>query len=154
MIYFPQAGHADSLRWQSASTVAPSGLLEQVVKENFESSFQSRVNSAQMKLLTVMQPQQQIPLYIIDTRTDYNNPSANFLCGAAGCNFLGYIRTKAGYQRVFSYYLNPALPENLSIIEPTRTIRNGLPCLVFNQPIQNSIEKIKACFDGRQYRTD
>jgi hypothetical protein len=152
LFYFPQASFADTEGWKSAAQAAPRGLMEQVVRENVESSSQSQIKSDRMRILTIQQPGQQIPFYIIDTRTDYNNPSANPLCGAAGCNFLGYVRSNSGYQRVFNYYLNPFLPENVSLIEPTQTIHKGLPCLIFNQLAGSQIEKINICFDGQQYR--
>jgi hypothetical protein len=152
--YFPQVSYAVPLNWQNAAQVAPPGLMEQVVRENVEPSSQSQIKSDRMRILIIQQPGQRVPLYIIDTRTDYDNPSANPLCGAAGCNFLGYVRSKSGYQRVFSFYLNPLLPENVSLIELAQTIRNGLPCLILNQLAGSQIEQINTCFDGQQYRAN
>lgn len=145
---------ASPLNWQSADRIAPSQLMERVIQENFVPWAQERVVPTQMRVLLIEQPGQQTPLYIIDTRTDYNNPTNNLLCGSGGCNFLGYIQERDRPKRVFSVYLNPDLPPGIPLIEIGQSLSNGLPCLFFNQLEGEQIAKIQFCFDGQQYRSN
>lgn len=137
--------------WISVGDAVPTRLLQQVVQENFSKQVQGKVNPRQMRVLKIQVATQKQPLYIFDSRTNYQNPAANLLCGVAGCNYLGYVPSRSGYQRVLSLYANPSLPKGVALIEPTGKIQNGLPCLNFNQLAGNGVEAVQVCFNGEKY---
>jgi hypothetical protein len=135
--------------WQPAYQVAPSALLAQVVKDHIQPGL--KVDSNQMKAWKIQQPEQAQPLYLLDTRV---SATQNPLCGTAGCLFTAYIATtKHHFQPVFSHYLNPLLPKNMPLIQPTATLWGGLPCLIINQLEAPKVRTYKLCFTGQTYET-
>ncbi len=143
---------AGQSQWQLAKDAAPKGLLEQVVQENIQLG--TEINAGQMKLWTIHQPHQNMPLYLIDTRVANaaEQPQANPLCGAQGCVFLAYISAANGhYQSVLKFYLNPHLPPQIPLLQPTAELKAGLPCLIANQLEQQKIRTTQFCFNGSTY---
>ena len=138
--------------WTYGSQGAPSGLMEQVVAENFnQDGFP--VDPGRLRFRKIQQPGQPQPLYLIDSQvTDLSRPRANPLCGAAGCAFFGYLPTDSGYQKVLDIYLQPFVPEGMPLIEATEDLVGGVPCLVFTQQIgPTTLEKVRWCYDGEEY---
>jgi hypothetical protein len=138
--------------WQEAARSAPPGLIQQVAKENLSSDFAGDIG--RMKVWKIFQSRQSKPLFLIDTHITneatqlYGNP----LCGAMGCKFLGYVSTaKNQYQQVLANYFKPQLPPKISLIEPTPTIRNGLPTLKVNQLERKQVKQTMLAFDGKRY---
>jgi hypothetical protein len=130
-------------RWQPASQVLPTELQQQILKENLQPGTQ--VDIGQMQVLRVG------PLDLIDTRitNPSKGPTANPLCGAESCLFLGYVNQ----HRVLNLYLNPNLPPKVALIQPVTETREGLPCLLINQLEQQKIHTSKLCFNGTTYET-
>lgn len=138
--------------WQEAARSAPPGLIQQVIKENLSPDFTGGVG--RMKVWKLFQSGQSKPLFLIDTRStnEATHPQENPLCGALGCKFLGYISTaKNRYQQVLDHYLKPQLPPKVSLIEPSSTIRNGLPTLKINQLNGKQIKQLTFAFNGKGY---
>lgn len=135
------SAQASPPKWHQASDVAPRGLMQQVVKENF-SQPTSKVNFQAMGVMKI--PGQEQPLYIID-------PRSNSLCGAAGCAYFGYVPHSNGYRRVLSIYLNPNLPPQTPLITTASKTAFGLPCLNFSQLNQNQVEVVQWCYNGKEY---
>jgi hypothetical protein len=138
--------------WRLAKEGAPAGLMAQVIQENIQPG--TTVEAEQMKVWTIQQPHQTIPLYLIDTRVAnaVEHPQENLLCGAQGCVFLAYIPAEEGhYQRILSLYLNPHLPPKMTLLQPTAELKAGLPCLVARQLEQQKIRITQFCFNGSTY---
>lgn len=138
--------------WQEAARSAPSGLMQQVTKENLSSDFAGDIG--RMKVWKIVQSGQSKPLFLIDTHitNEATQPYGNPLCGAMGCKFLGYISTaKNQYQQVLANYFKPQLPPKVPLIEPTSTIRNGLPTLRVNQLESKQVKQTTLAFDGERY---
>lgn len=138
--------------WQNSARSAPPGLMQQVVKENLSSDFTG--DTGRMKVWRIFQTGQSKPLFLVDTRSmnEANHPHENPLCGALGCKFLGYVSTaKEQYQQVFANYLKPQLPPKVPLIEPTPTIRNGLPTLKINQLEGRQVKQSVLAFNGKGY---
>jgi len=138
--------------WQEAARSAPPGLMQQVVKENLSSDFAG--DTGRMRVWRVFQTGQSKPLFLVDTRSknEANQPHQNPLCGALGCKFLGYVSTaKDQYQQVLANYLKPQLPPEVPLIEPTPTIRSGLPILKINQIEGRQVKQSVLAFDGKGY---
>jgi hypothetical protein len=143
---------AGQLQWRLAKEVAPGGLMEQVIQENIQSG--TEINAGQMKIWTIRQPHQTIPLYLIDTRiaNAAEHPQDNLLCGAQGCVFLAYISIGQNrYQRILNIYLNPHLPPKITLLQTTAELKAGLPCLVARQLEQQKIRITQFCFNGSTY---
>ena len=144
-----RSDQATNRGWQLAYQVAPPELLAQVVTDHMQPGI--KVDSKQMKAWKIQQPEQVQPLYLLDTRV---NAPPNPLCGSAGCLFVAYTATaKHQFQSVFSHYLNPLLPKNIPLIQPTATLWGGLPCLTINQLEASKIRTYKLCFSGQTYET-
>lgn len=138
--------------WQEAARSAPPGLMQQVVQENLSSDFAGDVE--RMRVWRISQSGQSKPLFLVDTRSinGATRPNENPLCGALGCKFLGYVSaTKDRYQQVLANYLKPQLPPKISLIEPTSTIRNGLPTLKINQLEGKQVKQSVLGFNGKEY---
>ncbi len=144
-----RSDQATNRGWHPATQVAPPALLAQLVKDHIQSGI--RIDPKQMKAWKIQQPKQAQPLYLIDTRV---NALPSPLCGSAGCLFVAYTLTaKHQFQLVFSHYLNPLLPKNIPLIQPTATLWGGLPCLTINQLEVSKIRTYKLCFSGQTYET-
>jgi hypothetical protein len=141
-------------QWQLAKAAAPEGLMAQIVHENIQPGIP--VDSEQMKIWRIQQANQNVPLYLIDTRVANaaEQPQGNPLCGMQGCRFLAYIPAGSGrYQRVLSLYLNPHLPPKITLLELEKysSLATGLPCLIVNQLEHHKIRTAKFCFNGSIY---
>lgn len=142
---------AGEMGWQTAAQSAPPGLMQQIIQENFKLGFAG--NTAPMKVWKIMRSVQAKPLFLIDTRTG-KQAHANPLCGALGCQFLGYIPVGNNhYQRVLTAYFKPQLPPHIALIEPTPSIHNGLPTLKINQLEGKQIRQLTFAFNGKVYST-
>ncbi len=151
-IVFTLNQHAFSQdQWRFAKDIAPPGLVDQIVQENFQSS--SPVEAGNMKVWKIQQPQQREPLYLIDTRVTHDSKQAraNPLCGQQDCLFLGYVPKRDRYQRILNLYLNPHLPPKMALWRSLSELNNGLPCLVAQQLVQEKIQAFKLCFNGQVY---
>jgi hypothetical protein len=138
--------------WRLAKEGAPTGLMAQVIQDNIQP--ETTVEAEQMKVWTIQQPHQTIPLYLIDTRVANaaEHPQDNPLCGAQGCVFLAYIPIGQNrYQRILSIYLNPHLPPKMTLLQPTAELKAGLPCLVARQLEQQKIRITQFCFNSGTY---
>ncbi len=112
------------------------------------------IDVGRMRVLAIEQNNKS--LYLIDTRVSLepNRRQLNPTCGAAGCSIMGYLQTGKSYQEVLSIYLDPVPPPGKSLIEPTATLQNGLPCLNFNQRKikTRQTEVVQWCYDGQRYQ--
>ncbi len=144
----PKTAQGDT--WQPASSIAPPELMAQVIQENINPEIQ--VNAAQMRVWKIQLPGQSTPLYLIDSRiaNSAGSPQNNPLCGALGCAFWGYVQEE-NYRRVFASYLDPRLPPDIPLIEPTNIIQNGLPNLKINQLQNHQIQQLTLSFNGQFY---
>ncbi len=139
-------------QWQLAKDAAPVELMAQVIQENLQPG--TPVDTGQMKIWRVQQVNQNVPLYLIDTRVANaaEQPQGNLLCGVQGCLFLAYIPAGSGhYQRVLSLYLNPHLPPKIVLLQPTAALQAELPCLMVSQLEQPKIRTTQFCFNGSIY---
>jgi hypothetical protein len=140
-------------QWQLAKDAAPVELMAQVLQENLQPG--TTLDAGQMKVWKVQQADQNVPLYLIDSRVANaaEQPQGNPLCGAQGCLFLAYIPAEKGhYQRVLHLYLNPHLPPKTTLLQPAEySLEAGLPCLVVNQLEHHKIRRMQFCFNGNNY---
>lgn len=151
----------DEGAWQYALHSAPLGLMEQV-----EAEFPPEVaiNPNRMKVLHVQQPNQSIPLYIINSRLQYECPptgcsdAANPLCGWKGtCTYFAYLQERNSYRRVLRDEFNPFFPPEVK--EPFLSLSDrpiqGLPCLRFSEMRSSmsaqEISRRMFCYDGSNY---
>lgn len=109
----------------------PAGLIEQAIAENSTIPFEP----AEVTIETVQTPGQKTLLYLID----FHNPH---VCGATGCLHVGYIPHETGFQQVLGVYLTD------SNIKVSNQLQNGLPCLNFTIPPNDSATW---CYDGSKY---
>ncbi len=155
-----------SQQWQRSAIAAPPGLMQQMAKENLNPRFWQERSDAQaqldmMKVLKLQAADQRLPLYLINTRTQYQCPPsgcrsyAGPLCGAAGCAYIGYIPAGKTYQRVFAQYLDSRLPPGVPFFQVSQQLVHGFPCLQFSQlPNGMRAETIQVsqfCFNGQEY---
>ena len=133
--------------WQLAQEVAPLPLLSQMMQDNLSPTFP--VDPGQMQMWKVQVAGQRQPLYLVDSRVEGRDMQP--LCGAIGCAFFGYIPQDGGFQRVLATYLNPHVPPDRSLIEPTTTVDNGLPRLVVNQLGAEGFQQYTLGFNGQVY---
>lgn len=112
------------------------------------------IDAGRMRVLKVKSSKPAQPVYLVDTRVAPERRPLNPTCGAAGCAFEGYIQTQQTYREVLSVYLNPYLPKGTSLVEPSSTSQNGLPCLNFNQLQKQTqqLEVVQWCYDGQRYQ--
>lgn len=139
--------------WQPAHQVVPPELLAQIAQEHIQAN--TAVDPGQMKAWKIKSSVQSQALYLIDTRISHSEPSQrNPLCGMAGCLFLAYrSTTNHAFQQIFSAYLNPLLPANIPLIQPTTKMQAGFPCLAMNQLEVSRVRTYTLCFNGQTYET-
>ncbi len=139
--------------WQPAQSIVPPELLAQIAHDQLEA--ETTVAPGQMKAWKIKSPAQTQELYLIDARTNHSkSPQQNPLCGMAGCLFLAYRSTaEHGFQPVLSAYLNPLLPANIPLIQPTSKMQSGLPCLAIQQLEAAKVRTYTLCFNGQRYET-
>ena len=151
--FLPKTNASSQPQWQLAKAAAPTGLMAQVIQDNIQPG--TPVDIGQMKVWKVQQSDQNVPLYLIDTRAvnAAEHPQGNPLCGVQGCLFLAYIPAGSGhYQQVLSIYLNPHLPPQTILLQPaTYSSASGLPCLMVNQLEHHKIRTTQLCFNGSIY---
>jgi hypothetical protein len=149
----PSPNATSQPQWQLAKDAAPAGLMAQVIQENLQPG--TAIDTGQMKIWQIQQANQNVPLYLIDTRVANaaEHPQDNPLCGVQGCLFLAYISAGSGhYQRVLSIYLNPHLPPQTTLLQPSAySSESGLPCLMVNQLEHHKIRTTQFCFNGSIY---
>ena len=151
--FLPKTNASSQPQWQLAKDNASAGLMAQVIQENIQPG--TPVDAGQMKVWKVQQSDQNVPLYLIDTRVTNaaEHPQDNPLCGMQGCLFLAYIPAGSGhYQRVLSIYLNPHLPPQTTLLAAEEdSLEVGLPCLIVKQLENHKIRTIQFCFNGSIY---
>lgn len=135
--------------WQLASNVAPKALLTQVMQDNVNPKIP--FDPGQMRVLKWQQRGQPQPLYLIETRLA--EAAEQPLCGAAGCAFFAYRPDPQGFEQVWSAYLDPHLPPNRALLEPTGDLAQGLPVLSVNQLVETGLQHLTLNFDGQTYTT-
>ena len=145
---------AENSAWQPLASVAPSGLMMQIARDNLTSGFDEQVG--QMKMMRPWQPGQVKALYLIDSRTADLSTQENPLCGALGCAFFGYVPTDNGeqngsFQSVLSLYLDPSLPPEIPLIEVTNTLFNDMPELVIHQLEDDQLIQMRLVLSNEQY---
>ena len=136
---------AEASQWQSASSVVPKALIEQVIAQNsYSSSTESPLDVSSVKVMVLGE---QTPLYVFD----FNTPK---LCGAAGCLYVVYSQQGESYQSVLSLYLNRDLPNSTPLIALKDAVSGSKPCLVINQRVPNSnqLSSFLYCEQGNQYQ--
>lgn len=135
--------------WQLAREVAPAALLTQMMQDNVNP--ETPFDPGQMRVLKWQQRGQPQPLYLVDAHL--SEVTEQPLCGAAGCAFFAYRPDQKGFQRISSTYLNPHLPPNFVLLEPTGDLAQGLPVLLVNQLVEAGLQQLKLNFDGQTYVT-
>ena len=136
--------------WQLARKAAPPALLTQVMADNLHPDV--TVDVGQMSVLKLQQAGQTQPLYLIDARLVDSETQP--LCGAAGCALFAYIRTQSGFRQVLATYLDPHLPSDQTLLQPTGDLHQGLPTLVALQLVESDLQQITLAFDGQTYAVD
>jgi len=153
---------AISEQWQYASVAAPPGLMAQVEEENFDPNV--AIDPGRMKLLHIIMPNQPTPLYIINSRLEYECPpsgcsdAANPLCGWKGtCTYFIYISDHNAYRRILRDEFNPLRPSEVKepFIAASDRLVNGLPCLRFSEVTSSlsakEVQQRIFCYDGSNY---
>lgn len=144
--------------WQYAAKVAPSGLMEQVAKDNIKAAWLGDPN--RMKVLEIQVPNQKSPLYLIDSRVQYEcppigcDPTLDPLCKSSGCAYLGYIHENKAYRRIFAQYFESSLTPDVDFLRVSKQLNQGLPCLEFRElpkPKTGRVQVSQYCFDEQQY---
>ena len=133
---------------QEHEITAPPTLLEQVVAENFNSTYASHVDPFQV--MKYQQFGQSAPLYWVDTRLSEANGS-NPLCGISSCAFFAYIPTDRSYRKVLSLYLNPHLPPDVALLERMEILHHKQPVLHIHQLEGHHLRQFTLAFNGQQY---
>lgn len=138
--------------WHSAGNYAPSGLMSQFEKDNITNP--EAYDTSQMMIQKVSFPNQDKPLYFIDTQTSEED-DRELLCGAAGCLFAGYMKTGwRAFNPVFDFYLNPHVPPEHELLSADMTMRNGMPVIYVIQrssPTKATLVRATLVFNGSQY---
>ena len=151
----PQQFNGD---WQYAAKVAPPGLMAQVAKDNIKAAWLGDPN--RMKVLEIQVANQKSPLYLIDSRVQYEcppigcEPTLDPLCSSSGCAYLGYVQENKAYRRVFSQYFKSSLTPDVNFIRVSKQLNQGLPCLEFRElpkPKTGRVQVSQYCFDEQQY---
>lgn len=144
--------------WQYAAEVAPSGLMAQVAKDNIKAAWLGDPN--RMKVLEIQVANQKSPLYLIDSRVQYEcppigcEPTLDPLCSSSGCAYLGYIYENKAYRRVFSQHFRSSLKPDVDFLRVSKQLNQGLPCLEFRELPQLKTGRVRVsqyCFDQQQY---
>ena len=144
--------------WQPAALAAPSGLMEQVVRENIKGEWLG--DPGRMSILKIQEPGQQKPLYLIDSHILRDcsprgcDPLQDPLCGSAGCAYFGYIQNGKTYRQVFNKYLKSLLPPDVPFLRVSKQLSSGLPCLEFAElpnTLADSLQIRRFCYNKNKY---
>ena len=139
-----------SSEWRPLSVAALPELIRQIGEEHLTSGFDD-AQIGQMKSLQPWQSGQAKALYLIDSRISDLSTGNNPLCGALGCAFFRYIPTDDGFQNVLNIYLNPHLPPDVSLIELTGQLHDGMPELFIHQLDSDQLVQMTLVLSNHQY---
>jgi|GEM_PF-2927647 len=93
----------------------------------------------------IMQPQQAMPLYLIDL----NSPDE---CGAGGCSVEAYVPSGKNYRVVLEILTDGRLPPpkiSNDFVSIADVSREGMPCLDFKSG--SGGDTARWCFNGKKY---
>lgn len=131
------------LNWAEAQKVASPAVIQAAIQQT-----------------TSTPPDQQEPLPLLATEMKvkqgrvifFNFSQSPKLCGQLGCLFVAYLEQDNQSRLVWSSYLSPNIPEQVSLL--AQYGEKDIPSFIVNQVEGNQIRQVVYGWDGNQYNPE
>jgi hypothetical protein len=131
------------LEWSEAQKVAPLAVIQTAIRQTTS---------------TPLNQQTQLPVLATEMKAKegrvifFNFSQSPKLCGRLGCLFTTYLEQNAQYRLVWSAYLSPNLPTQVSLL--AQYGEKDMPSFIVNQVEGAQIRQVVYDWDGNQYNPE